>query len=326
MEFDMRFLITALLVVLGFLPQTAPPAQAQDAYPSKAVRLVVPLPSGGPTDFLARMVAQHLSRSLGQPIVVDNKPGADGAIGAREVMSAPADGYTLLFTPGSVLAAPLQARPPAFDWLSEFAPIGKAGRLSFCLVVHPDLPVRTVAELVAYARANPDKVSFSTATLSELMAASLFMKATDTRMVRVPYKGGTQAMPDLLAGRIQVMFGPVALVQPHVRSGAVRVLATLLPERSGALPDVPTIAEAGVAGVSVPTWQSIFAPAKTPRPVVDRLAGELAAVMAKPEVRAELERRAMLPETDSPQALAMTVAQDQAAWTRLIAEYKLGAQ
>jgi hypothetical protein len=166
-------------------------------------------------------------------------------------MSAPADGHTLLFTPGSMLAAPLQARPPAFDWLSEFAPIGKAGRLSFCLAVHPDLPVRTVADLVAYARANPDKLSFSTATLSELMAASQFMKATDTRMVRVPYKGGTQAMPDLLAGRVQVMFGPVSLVLPHAKSGAVRVLATLLPQRSAALPDVPTMAEAGVAAVSV---------------------------------------------------------------------------
>ena len=322
----MRVLITAFLFVMSFLPAAAPPAHAQDAYPSKAVRLVVPLASGGPTDFLARMVAQHLSRSLGQPVVVDNKPGADGAIGAREVMSAPADGHTLLFTPGSMLAAPLQARPPAFDWLSEFAPIGKAGRLSFCLVVHPDLPVRTVADLVAYARANPDKLSFSTATLSELMAASQFMKATDTRMVRVPYKGGTQAMPDLLAGRVQVMFGPVSLVLPHAKSGAVRVLATLLPQRSAALPDVPTMAEAGVAAVSVPTWQSVFAPARTPRPVVDRLASELAAVMSKPEVRAELERRAMLPETDSPQALAITVAQDQAAWVRLIAEYKLGAQ
>ena len=322
----MRFPITVFLLGLSLLPGTAPQAQAQDSYPSKSVRLVVPLPGGGPSDFLARLVAQHLTRSLGQPVVVDNKPGGDGAIAARDVMSAPADGHTLLFAPGSMLAGPLQAKPPAFDWLSEFAPIGKVGRLSFCLIVHPDLPVKTVAEFVAYARANPDKLNYSTATLGELMAASQFMKATGTRMVRVPYKGGMQAMPDLMAGRIQAMFGPVTLAQPHVRSGAVRVLATLLPQRSAAMPDVPTLAEAGVTGVSVPTWQSVFAPAKTARPIVERLASELAAVMAKPEVRAELERRAMLPEIETPQALAMTVTQDQSDWTRLIAEYKLGAE
>ncbi|HPU52198.1 MAG TPA: tripartite tricarboxylate transporter substrate binding protein [Burkholderiaceae bacterium] len=322
----MRLLITAFMIALTHLAGLTASAHAQDVYPSKPVRLVVPLPSGGPTDLLARIVAQHLSQSLGQPVIVDNKPGADGAIGAREVMSASADGHTLLFAPGSLLAGPLQARPPAFDWLSEFVPIGKAGRLSFCLMVHPDLPVRSVADLVAYARANPDKLSYSTATLSELMAASQFMRATDTRMVRVPYKGGMQAMPDLLAGRIQVMFGPVTLAQPHMKSGAIRVLAALQPQRSAAMPDVPTIGEAGVAGVSVPTWQSIFAPARTPRPIVDRLAGELSAVMSKPEVRAELERRAIIPEAEMPQALAVTVAQDQAAWTRLIADYKLGAQ
>jgi tripartite-type tricarboxylate transporter receptor subunit TctC len=321
----MRTWLAPILATLGLLLGSAP-SQAQDAYPTRALRLVVPLPPGGPTDFLARTVAQHLSASLGQPVVVDNKPGADGAIAARDVMAAPADGHTLLFAIGSMLAAPLQSRPPAFDWLNEFAPVGKVGRVAFCLMVHPALPAQTVAEFVTYARANPDKLNFSTSTTSELMAASQFMKATGIRMTRVPYKGGTQAMPDLLAGRIQVMFGPASLALPHAKTGALRVLATLLPQRSAALPDVPTIGEAGHPDVSVPTWQALFVPARTPRPVVARLAAELGAALARPEVRAEFERRALAVETSTPQELAATVVQDQAAWTSLIAEYGLGRE
>jgi tripartite-type tricarboxylate transporter receptor subunit TctC len=158
------------------------------------------------------------------------------------------------------------------------------------------------------------------------MAAAQFMKATGIRMTRVPYKGGVQAMPDLLAGRVQVMFGPVTLAAPHAKSGGLRVLATLLPQRSAALPDVPTIAEAGYPTVAVPTWQALFVPARTPRPVVERLAAELGAVLAKPDVRADFERRAVFPEHELPPALTATVQHDQAAWTSLIAEYKLGAE
>jgi len=321
----MRTILTLLVFVLNLVPG-ATGVHAQDGYPSKPLRLVVPFPPGGPTDFLARSVAQNLSGALGRPVVVDNKPGADGAVAARDVIAAQPDGQTLLFATGSMIAVPLQATPPAFDWSVELAPVGKVGRLSFCLAVHPDVPARNVAEFIAYARANPEKLSFSTSTLSELMAAAQFMKATGIRMTRVPYKGGAQAMPDLLAGRIQVMFGPVTLAGPHAKTGAVRVLATLLPQRSPALPDVPTIGEAGYPDVSVPTWQSIFVPARTPAPVVARLAAELTAVLAKPEIRADFERRAIFVEQATPQELAATVAQEQAVWSALIAEYKLGTQ
>lgn len=319
MHYVMALIAVAFGALLGM-----PGAQAQAAFPSKPLRMVVPLPPGGPTDFLARAVAQNLSAALGQPVVVDNKPGADGAIAARDVMAAPADGHTMLFGIGSMLAGPLQSTPAAYDWSTAFSPVGKVGRLSFCLAVHPDVPARTVAEFVAYARAHPDQLNFSTSTVSELMAAAQFMQATGIRMTRVPYKGGAQAMPDLLNGRIHVMFGPVALVAPQAKSGALRALATLLPQRSAALPDVPTMAEAGYAQVSVPTWQSLFVPAKTPPAVVDRLAGELATVLSKAELRADLERRAIVVETATPQELAATVAREQAAWVALIAEYKLG--
>ncbi|MDQ6683942.1 MAG: tripartite tricarboxylate transporter substrate binding protein, partial [Pseudomonadota bacterium] len=237
-----------------------------------------------------------------------------------------ADGYTLLFATGSMVALPLQKKPPAFDWLAELKPVGKVGRVSFCVVVHPDVPAPSVADLVAYARTHPDQLTYSTSTLSELLAAAQFMKAAGIRMTRVPYKGGAQAMPDLLAGRIQVMFAPVTLIQSYVKNGAVRVLATILPQRSSVLPDVPTMAEAGYPTVSVPTWQAIFAPAKTPEAVVARLAGDLATVITRPNVRAEFERRAIVVEGASPQELAATITREQAAWNSLIAEYKIGAE
>lgn len=321
----MRILKTLLSVVLG-LGVLASAAHAEEAYPAKPVRVVVPLAAGGPTDYLARTLAQSLSTSLGQPVVVENKPGADGAIAAREVINAPADGYTVLFAPGSLVAVPLLSNPPSFDWLAEFAPVGKVGRLSFCLMVNPELPVRNVAELVAYARANPDKLNYATSTMAELMAAAKFMKASGIRMTRVAYKGGAQAMPDLLAGRIQVMFGPASFAVQHVSSGGLRVLATLLPQRSAVLPEVPTLAEAGYAGVTVPTWQSVFVRAGTPAAVVERLAGGIDTMLARPEVRAEFERRLVFVEQAMPQELGATVKQDQAAWSALIAEYKLGTE
>lgn len=319
----MRLFITLLFIILASLASSA---NAQDTYPGKPLRLVVPLPPGGPTDYLARTVAKNLSVALSQPVVVDNKPGADGAIAAREVIAAPADGYTLLFATGSMPATPLLSKPRSFDWQEGLTAVGKVGRISFCLVVHPDVPASTIAEFIAYARAHPDQLNFASSTLGELMVASQFMQATGIRMTRIPYKGGALAMPDLLAGRVQVMFGPVTLVQAHAKNGAVRVLATLLPQRSSALPDIPTLAEAGYHGVSVPTWQSIFVPAKTPRAVVSLLAKELMSVMAKSEVRSELEQRAIFVEPSTPQVLAATVEQEQAAWSKLIAEYKLAPE
>jgi len=319
-----RPLFRHIVVTLG-LAFGATATLAESTYPVKPVRMVVPLPPGGPTDFLARTVAQNLSTALGQPVVVDNRPGADGAIAVRDVMAAPPDGHTLLFSIGSMIAIPLLSAPPAFDWLRELAPVGKVGRLTFCLAVNPEVPARTVAELVSYARANPEKLNYSTSTLGELMSAAQFMNATGIRMTRVPYKGGAQAMPDLLAGRIQVMFGPMTLAAPHAKTGALRILATFLPERSTLMPEVPTIAETGFPGVKVPTWQAIFVAAKTQTAVVSRLNRELSVALSKPELRVELERRAIFVETATPEELSRTVTEEQLAWSAVIAEYKLGS-
>lgn len=317
--------ITRRLFVNG-LACSAWAASAQDAYPGKPLRLIVPLPPGGPSDFMARTVAQGLSVGLSQAVVVDNKPGADGAVALREALVAPADGHTLLYATGSMLALPLLGKPMAFDWLSVLAPVGQLGRVAFCLMVHPDVPARTVAELVAHARAHPDQLNCATSTLGEFMAAAQFMKVTGVRLTRVPYKGGNQAMPDLLAGRVQVMFGPVTLALPRLGSGGVRVLATLLPQRSAAMPEVPTLAEAGHATVTVPTWQSLFVPARTPVSVIERLSAEASTVLARPELRLELEQRGLFVDKPSPAELATTVTREQALWAALITEHRLTAE
>jgi tripartite-type tricarboxylate transporter receptor subunit TctC len=319
-HFMLCFAATAALVCpIAVMAQTPTPAN----FPIKPLRMLVPLPAGGPSDFIARQVAQQLSASLGQVVTVENKPGANGLVAAREALAAPADGHTLLYAPGSMIATPLLAKGSGLDWSQDFAPLGKVGRVPFVLAVHPGVPAQTVADLVKQARLQPGNLNVATSTPSEVLAAAQFMKAAGVQLTRVPYKGGSQALPDLLAGRVQLMFGPLSLLQPQAKSGTLRILATLAPERSPALPDVPTMTEAGVGGVEVPTWQGLYAAAKVSPTVRARLASDIAAVVAKPEVRAEFERRMLAVEGSSPQELAATIARELAVWAALIDEYKL---
>lgn len=316
----LRFAVTAALACpLAVTAQTPTPA----SFPTKPVRMLVPLPAGGPSDFIARQVAQHLSTSLGQAVTVENKPGANGLVAAREALAAPADGHTLLYAPGSMIATPLLAKGSGLDWSQDFAPLGKVGRVPFVLAVHPGVPAQTVADLVKQARLQPGTLNVATSTPSEVLAAAQFMKAASIQLTRVPYKGGSQALPDLLAGRVQLMFGPLSLLQPQAKSGALRILATLAPERSSALPEVPTMTEAGLGGVEVPTWQGLYTVAKVPPAVRARLASDVDTVVAKPEVRAEFERRMLAVEGASPQELAATIARELAVWAALVDEYKL---
>ena len=313
--------ISVLTCPFAVKAQTAPEA----SFPSKPLRMVVPVPPGGPSDFIARQVAQQLSTSLGQPVAVENKPGANGLVAAREVLAAPADGYTLLYAPGSMIATPLLAKGSGLDWSQDFAPLGKVGRVPFALAVYPGLPAQTVADLVRQARQQPGVLNVATSTPSEVLAAAQFMRAAGIQLTRVPYKGGAQALPDLLAGRVQLMFGPLSLLQPQATAGAVRILATLGPSRGPALPDVPTMAEAGLAGVVVPTWQGLYTAAKVPQAIRARLAADVAAAVARPEMRVEFDRRMLAVEGASPQELAGTVTRELAIWAAVIDEYKLTA-
>ncbi len=297
------------------------PAFAQ--YPSKPVKLVVPFPPGGASDAAARAVAQAMSASMGQAVLVENRPGASGAIAAQGVMTSPPDGYTLLWTSGSMVSLPLVMKSPPYGSLNDMAPVSLVGRLTFCLFVPATLPVKSVAELVAMMRAKPDSLSYASGSLGEYMTAEQFLKSAGARAVQVPYKGGAQAMPDLIAGRLQLNIGPFAGGLPFVKDGKLRMLAVLAANRHPAAPDVPTLDEAGFKGVGSPTWQAIFAPPKTPPDIINRLAKEVEKALSNPVAREQLTRQAVVVEASTPARLADLVREDFPVWQKFIKDYNI---
>ena len=309
------FSMTIATVCLGL---AASPALAE--YPDKPIRLIVPFSAGGASDTAARVLGQVISKSVGHPVVIENRPGAAGSIAAQAVLSAPADGYTLLWASASMVAIPMLQRSPPFQSLAEFTPVSLIGRLTYCLFVPMTVPVKSVAEFIAYARANPGKLSFATGSLGEFMVTAQFMKFANISMVQVPYKGGAQAMPDLIAGRVQLNFGPFAGGFPHVRDGKLRMLAMLTPQRSPVAAEVPTLVEAGVTNVSSPTWQALFAPPKTPKAVVERLAREVTLALQDAGLRDQYGRQAVQIESSTPESLAATVRQDFETWRQFVRE------
>lgn len=283
----------------------------------RPVRIVVPFPAGGPSDAVARTLAQGLVAS-GAQITVENRAGAGGSIAAQAVLGAAPDGQTLLWGVASMAAIPLLQRSPPFRSLHEMTPVSLVGHFGYALVSHPGVPAQAVADLVGYARSNPGKISYATGTLGEFLTATLFMKATGTEMIRVPYKGGAQAIPDLVAGRVQIFFTPMQLGIPYAKEGKLRLLATLLPTRHSLAPDIPTMREAGYPGVITPTWQAIFAPPRTPRDVAGRLASDIAQLMKQPEVRSRLDSQAFIVSSGMPDALTSTITEDFKLWQTFV--------
>ena len=306
---------TTLMLAIG-LAFTTLPGFAQ--YPAKPIRIIVPFAAGGASDTAARTLGQTLSKSMGQPILIENRPGASGSLAAQTVLGAPADGYTLLWASASMVAIPFLQKSAPFQTLNELAPVSMVGRLSYCMFVPAELPVKTVGEFTAYARANPGKLSYASGSLGEFMATSQYMKAVGVDLTHVPYKGGAQAMPDLISGRVQLNFGPFAGGFAHVKSGKLRMLATLLPERSPQAPDVPTLTEAGVKNVSSPTWQALFAPPKTPKEIVERISREVVTALRDAGLRGQFANQAMLGEASTPEVLAAIVTEDLETWRRFI--------
>lgn len=309
-----------LLTTALFLAVAPLGARSQQAYPSKPLRLIVPFAAGGPSDNAARVVGAALGKKLGQTVVVENRAGADGALAGQAVSSAAPDGHTLLWgTTSSVVGVTSLHKPAPYDAVRSFTPVTTIGSFIYTLAVHPDVPAKSVAELVEHVKRNPDTLSYATGALTEYMATLQFTKATGVSMVRVPYKGGAQVMPDLLAGRVQLHIGPISLHLPYAKEGRLHILATLLAQRSPVAPDVPTLVEAGVYGVAVPTWQAMLAPAKTPREVTDRLARELQEVLSDPAVQTRLEQQTMQVQTQaSTEALAATIRHDLRTWQQFI--------
>ena len=308
----------AALVLLAF----ASTADAQ-SWPSKPIRIISPYPPAGANDLLARISAPKLSEQLGQPVVVENRAGATGNIGAELVAKAPADGYTLLMGQAGNLTIniSLMAKIP-FDPVRDFSPVTMVASTPNVLVVHPSLPVRTVKDLIALAKAKPGQINYATSGIGSPghLAAELLNKSAGIRLVHIPYKGAAPALLDVVAGNAHLYFTSAVSAQPFIPSGRLRMVAVASAKRSPSLPEVPTVAEAGFPEFDVSSWWGVVAPASTPREVVMRLQTEIHRVIALPEIRAKLAEQGLDIATNTPEQFAAYIKSETAKWAKLIRE------
>jgi len=306
-------------LVLAF---SALPAGAQ--YPSKPVRLVVPFPPAGAADLTARAIAQPLSQALGQPVVVENKPGADGAIAADLVAKAAPDGYTIFFgTNTAMCGVAVMRKAPPYNSVTDFTPVTLVGYFGFFLFSNPAVPAQTLRELIDYARANPGKLNYATGNSTSMLASARLKADEKIDAVEIPYKGDAPATADLVAGRVQFMIATPGTAVPFVKEGRLRALVTLAQNRSPLLPDVPTNVEAGMPPLAITPWAALFGPAKLPREIADRLAREMAVIAAKPEVREQLERHAFDAHASTPEQMSAFLKEQVEVWQRTAREVGL---
>lgn len=274
-------------LALAALSAACAPAPAQTGYPTKPVRLIAPFPPGGTSDVLSRILAQKLSDTLGRQVVVENRPGAGGNIGHEVASKMPADGYTLLLSSNAALVAnPLLYKRLGFDPLNDFAPISVVAKAGPVLAVHPSVPARTVKELVALAKARPGELNFGSGGRGTPahVVGEMFKSSTGIKIVHVPYKGGILAVMDLVAGQIDLMFADMAPAVPQIKAGKLRALAVTSERRSAALPEVPTMVEAGIWRESPQTWWALVAPRGTPPAIIARLNADLGQILKQPDV------------------------------------------
>src|SRR6476660_5145741 len=311
----------ALAVMAGLLSSNIAQAQPKDArWPERPIRLIVPFTAGSASDIIARLVAQKLGERLGQPLVVENRVGGGGAIGSNEVARADGDGYTLGLANTSTHAVAASLSPLPYDPAKDFAPVSMLGHSPFVLALYPGVPAQTVQELIALARAKPRMLNYASAgpaTLAHL-AGALFEKMAGIELTHVPYRGTAQSTLDLLEGRVEMQFGTIPPSLSHIRAGKLRALAVTGAARNHTLPDVPTIAESGLAGYECSLWQAIVAPAATPPAIVARLNRETTAVLNDPEVRAAFANHGVEPEPGSPEALGARIRDDVKKWRDVI--------
>jgi tripartite-type tricarboxylate transporter receptor subunit TctC len=306
---------------LAVLPAASRNVEAQ-TYPTRPVTIVVPFAAGGGSDLLARLVAQRLEGSLGKPFLIENKPGAGTILAAMSVVRAIPDGYTLLQATSSTMAINVRMfKQLPYQPLKDLIPVALLSASPFFLVVNPALPVKSVAELVALAKEKPDELNYGSSGPGSMhhLSTELFLSLTGTRMTHVPYKATPPAITDLIAGRIQVLFGDSTSIVPMIQQGMVRALAVSTSYRVEALPDIPTVAEAGVAGFETSSWQMIVAPADTPHDIVSILNREVRTIFSDPDVRQELSRRGMGPRvTGSPEQLNEFVSAEIRRWGPIV--------
>jgi tripartite-type tricarboxylate transporter receptor subunit TctC len=302
-----------ILKVLAFAVfSTAAAAQ----YPDKPIRLIVPFPPGGAAELGARIFAAPLGEALGQPVVVETRAGADGAIAADVAMKAAPDGYTLFYATNTAFNwVPATRKNPPYNPLTDFTPISLIGYFGFFLFTHPSVPANSVAELLAYAKANPGKLNYGSGNSTSQLFGAQLKQLEGLDMVHVPYKGDGPLGIDLLGGRVQLAFATPGALAPQVKDGKMRALAAMFPSRSALLPEVPTAAEAGLGRMSLTPWGGVFGPKGMPRPVVDRLARELAGVLKRDQVREGFGKLAFEPKSSTPEELHAFLKRQIEIWT-----------
>jgi tripartite-type tricarboxylate transporter receptor subunit TctC len=317
-KIDSAIGLVSVALALGFSPSAV--AQ-QQPYPTRPIRLVVPYPPGGPSDYIGRAVNEMLGKRLGQPVIVDNRGGAASVIGAEITARAPPDGYTLLVATVTTLAAnPALSPKLPYHPIRDFAPVAMLGASPYVLAVHPGVPAKTAAQLVAYAKANPGKLSFGSAGTgsSAHLAGELFKHMAAIDIVHIPYKGSGPAIVDLLSGQIGLIFSSVSGIQPHLDSGRLRALAVSTAKRSASVPGIPTLDESGVKGYQTRSWNSLVAPRGVPEPIIQRLNREVNAVLSTPEVGDRIRKQGVETDPGTPADLGKYIRDEIARFQNLI--------
>ena len=320
--------LAAALVVIASASMLAAFA-ASAAYPERPIRLMIGQAPGGATDIVVRTFAARLSQALGQTIVVDNRPGAGGTLGAALAAKAPTDGYTLLVgTNGPIAIAPHVMRELSYSPLKDFAPVGLFSEVSFMLVVNPSVKAASIEELIKLARAHPGKLNFASSGQAGTphLCGELFKLLAGVDIVHVPYRGGAPAQTDLVAGRVQMYCAGFPGLAPHIKAGRVRALAMAAPERAKVLPQVPTGAEAGLPGFEVSAWNGILAPAQTPKAVIERLHEAMVAVTRQPGYEAELEARGVEPKLLGPAQFRDYIQRESERWGKVVKAGRITAE
>lgn len=309
----MRLLMVALLMAI------AAPAMAQQAYPSKPIRMIVPFPPGASNDILARLIGQKLSEAWGQQVVVENRAGGSTVIGADFVAKSAADGYTLMLTSSTHILTGLLVATP-YDTIKDFATIATVDSVEHLLAIHPSLPANNLQEFIAYAKSKPGQLNYASSSIGSTnhLAAAMFESMTGVKMQHVPYKGGGPAVADLIGGQVQLMFNSPSSLVPHVKSGKLRGIAVTGEHRLVTLPQVPTFAEAGLPGFELKAWHGVLAPVGTPKPIIDKLSVEIAKILVMPDTKEKLASQGMEPFVNTPEQFAGLMHRDFTTYGKII--------
>jgi tripartite-type tricarboxylate transporter receptor subunit TctC len=313
----------AIILAASATLQTAPSlaaTPAADAYPNRPIRLMVPYPPGGGTDTFSRIFARALSEHIGQPIVVDNRSGGGTIVGTVTVAQAVPDGYTLLMNAAAFVINPLLHTKPPYDAQRDFVPIMQIASAPNVLVVNPALPARSLRELIELAKAKPGSINFASTGIGTPahLSGELLGSMAGIKLTHVPYRGGASVMPDLISGQVQMSFVSLPAALPHIKAGRIRALGNPSAKRSDALPDVPTIAEAGLPGYDASNWQGVFAPAKTPARIIDRLNSEFRWALTQPDVLKQLAVNGYEPIGSTPAEFVKVIAVETVKWDKVI--------